>query len=399
MSLVYTMGGNVAGSGAVDSQVAEASPADKAARGRETGSTQVPGPPVRAEAEPAAGRHGADSTPPPARRQQPTGPGTVSARRAFTLVAATLGVLTLLRAPDLIHTGDGMTPGHTRDSVLALARPLDRVTRPLGLDWPGEHLSALFGHPDPHGASELTATAPPALTPPRTATSRPPAPPVVAPARVPTAADPLRVLVTGDSLTEELGPTIANTAPATVHARTDTRYGTGLVRPDFFDWAAHARQQLATDNPEVVVVALGANDGQGITMPSGAVLPAGSPQWVAEYQRRAEVVLGIWTDGGKRRVYWASLPPARSSRMNSLFDQLNGAVAAAARMVPGAKFLDLTAQLSDHGHYDDYLRSSTGQTVLARTRDGVHYTLDGARIVAAPILAAVGADVRLTAGH
>jgi hypothetical protein len=202
----------------------------------------------------------------------------------------------------------------------------------------------------------------------------------------------LRVLITGDSLTESLGPTIANDAPPTVHATTDTRYGTGLVRPDFFDWAAHARQQIATDNPEVVIVALGANDGQGFTMPDGTVLSAGSPAWVAEYERRAAAVLRIWTDNGKRRVYWVSLPPARSARMTGYFRQINGAVRDAAARVPGATFLDLTATLSVDGHYSDYLRDAGGRLVDARTLDGVHYTLDGAKIVAAPILARLESD-------
>ncbi|ADP78739.1 SGNH/GDSL hydrolase family protein [Pseudofrankia inefficax] len=334
----------------------------------------------------------------------------VPARRAFVLVAGTLVAVALLRAPAAVHTGEGMNQGRARDVVLALARPLDRFTRAVGLDWPDERLSALFGHPIPGtgadpAASELATAAslvPPAAgpgtSPGAAATGAGPtaAPPALTAPRVPTVADPLRVLVTGDSLTESLGPTIANTAPATVRAQTDTRYGTGLVRPDFFDWASHAREQVATRDPEVVVVALGANDAQGITMPNGQVLPAGSPGWVDEYRRRALVVLRIWADGGHRRVYWVSLPPARSGRMDGYFQQLNGAVADAVHQVPGTAFLDLGAQLSDHGHYSDYLRDAAGQSVLARTRDGVHYTLDGSRIVAAPVLARLASDFRLT---
>jgi hypothetical protein len=332
----------------------------------------------------------------------------VPARRAFGLVAGTLAAVALLRAPAAVHTGEGMPPGTARDVVLALARPLDRITRSLGLDWPDRRLASLFGH-DPRAAGDGLAAAaslvPQATDPVRQGAGAPPrgaapataSPPALAPLRQPTVADPLRLLVTGDSLTESLGPTVTNTGPATIRARTDTRYGTGLVRPDFFDWAAHAREQLATDPPEAVIVALGANDGQGITLPGGQVLPAGSPGWVDEYRRRALVVLRIWADGGRRRVYWVSLPPARSGRLDGYFRQLNDAVAAAAREVPGVTFLDLGAALSDHGHYSDYLRDAGGRTVLARTRDGVHYTLDGARIVAAPVLAAVERDYRLAA--
>ncbi|WP_261558672.1 DUF459 domain-containing protein, partial [Frankia tisae] len=197
---------------------------------------------------------------------------------------------------------------------------------------------------------------------------------------------PLRVLVTGDSLTESLGPTITNTAPDTVRAQTETRFGTGLVRPDFFDWAAHARVQVAERNPELVIVTMGGNDGQGITLADGTVLPAGSAEWAAEYQRRASVVMRIWTADGARRLLWLSLPPARSDRLNGYFRQLNAATAAATAGVNGASYLDLAPWLSKDGTYSDYLTAADGQAVLARSHDGVHLTLDGARIAAAHVI-------------
>jgi hypothetical protein len=342
----------------------------------------------------------------------------MSARRAFVLVALTLGVLGALRAPAMVHAGEGMRPGATRDLVLGVARPLARLSDRWALDRPGIRLSAVFGHHDADAPSELERAAdvavepPPPIGPtgPATAAGSPlaagptggagtrPARPIPPPRRVPTRADPLRVLVTGDSLTEALGPTIANEAPPTVHADTDTRFGTGLVRPDFFDWAGHAHDQIARRDPEAVVVIMGGNDGQGITMPDGRILAAGSPAWVDEYRRRATVVLRVWADGASRSVYWLSLPPARSAVLNGYFQQLNGAAAAATRQVPGARFIDLAPELSAGGRYSDYLRNPAGHTVLARTRDGVHLTLDGARIAAGPVLAALEGDYRLGAG-
>gem|GEM_PF-649579 len=398
MSLMQTIRVCVAGSWAVEIQVGEATAGcDAATAIRGQGPPRRPPAPVRREA-PATST--ASDSPSGSPSDSPS--RTVSARRAFALVTLSLVAVTLLRAPAAVHAGEGMPPGTTRDLLLTFSRPLATATQRLGIDWPDERLSALFGHGTPATRSELVEAASRersavALAGPNAAPTGPATipPAVLAPVRVPTVADPLRVLVTGDSLTESLGPTIANTAPPTVRTQTDTRFGTGLVRPDFFDWASHARDQLAQREPEVVVVALGANDGQGITLPDGTILPAGSPRWADEYQRRAAVLLRIWTDGGKHRVYWISLPPARSGRLDGYFRQLNDAVAVAARQVPGARFLDLTPELTDHGHYDDYLRDSAGHTVLARTHDGVHYTLDGARIVAAPVLAALATDYRL----
>ncbi|MCK9900347.1 hypothetical protein CC117_06120 [Parafrankia colletiae] len=323
----------------------------------------------------------------------------MSARRALILVTACLGLLAVLRSSAMVHAGEGMPPGTTRDLVLAVARPLDRVTSTLWLDRPDRLLTRAFGHPDPAGAkadsSELASAA--ALAEPPAdgrdgAARREGSGGEATRLRTPTAADPLRVLVTGDSLTESLGPTITNTAPAAIRAETDTRFGTGLVRPDFFDWATHARHQVSERNPEAVVVAMGGNDGQGITQPDGTILPAGSDEWAAEYRRRAIVLMRIWSDGGSRRVYWLGLPPARSETLNSYFTRMNEATRAAAERVPGARFLDLRPTLSTGGRYTDYLTDSGGRSVLIRTRDGVHLTLDGARMAAAPVLAVLAGD-------
>lgn len=326
----------------------------------------------------------------------------MSARRALVLVAACLGLLAVLRTSAMVHAGEGMPPGTTRDLVLGVARPLDRITSTLFLDRPDRMLTRAFGHPDPGAAkadsSELAAAA--ALAEPSAASGgsrdAKPAPAVqAAPLRTPTAAAPLRLLVTGDSLTESLGPTITNTAPAAIHAETDTRFGTGLVRPDFFDWATHARQQITDRNPEAVVAIMGGNDGQGITLPDGKILPPGTDEWAAEYRRRAIVLMRIWSDGGNRRVYWLGLPPARSTTLNGYFARMNESTRAAVGQIPGARFLDLAPALSNGGQYTDYLTDAGGHSVLIRTRDGVHLTLDGARIAAGPVLGTLEEDWHL----
>nr|WP_026239606.1 SGNH family hydrolase [Parafrankia discariae] len=328
----------------------------------------------------------------------------MSARRGLLFVVACLTLLAILRSAAMVHAGEGMPPGTTRDLVLGVARPLDRVASTLRLNQPDRLLTKAFGHPDPTvdktDDSELATAA--ALAEPDTNTGtgtgkgRGQDDAAARALRTPTAADPLRVLVTGDSLTESLGPTITRTAPSAIRAETDTRFGTGLVRPDFFDWATHAHQQVAERDPEAVVVAMGGNDGQGITQPDGTILPAGSPEWEAEYRRRAIVLMRIWSDGGTRRVYWLALPPARSSTLNDYFTRMNEATRAAADRVPGARFLDLRPTLSNNGAYTDYLTDGGGHSVLIRTRDGVHLTLDGARLAAAPVLRTLGEDWHLS---
>jgi hypothetical protein len=294
-----------------------------------------------------------------------------------------------------------MPAGTTRDLVLGVARPVDQVTGVLRLDRPAVALAGVFGNESSDASSSelLTGTGrddpPPVVTDAGAGQDPAGTAPAVAELRQPTTADPLRMLVTGDSLTESVGPAIASTAGDGVRADTDTKFGTGLVRPDFFDWAAYARTQIAERDPEAVVVAMGGNDGQGFTMPDGTILSTGTPEWVEEYRRRAIVIMQIWTDGGKRRVYWMSMPPARSSQLDGYYRKINEAVADAARRVPGVTYVDVAGRLSDNGRYTDYLRDDSGNTVLARTRDGVHLTLDGARMAAAIVLSAVRTEWKI----
>ncbi|WP_131745344.1 DUF459 domain-containing protein [Frankia sp. Cppng1_Ct_nod] len=332
----------------------------------------------------------------------------MSARQAARLVATSLGLLLILDASGMVHAGEGMPAGRTRSLVLAVGRPVDRVTSATGLDGLTRALASTFGHEAPtdsssglsvverpaaSGTSGTSGTsdaadAPGGISPQPSGTAPAPAPSL----RVPTAPDPLRLLVTGDSLTDGLGPTIAAGSEGAVHTDSDTRSGTGLVRPDFFDWATHAREQMANRDPEAVTVTLGGNDGQEITMPDGRVLPTGSPEWLAEYRRRTIVVMQIWSGGGRRQVYWMSLPPAREPKLNGFYHQISGVAADAAQQVPGVHFVNVSDRLSKNGAYSSYLTDDRGKTVLARTTDGVHLTLDGARIASDIFLAQINAD-------
>jgi len=207
--------------------------------------------------------------------------------------------------------------------------------------------------------------------------------------RMPTGANPLRLLVTGDSLTEYLGPELVDEAARAgpVRGLTDTQYGTGLVRPDYVDWSVLASQQVRADNPEAVVVMMGGNDDQNITVPSGQILRAGSPAWTREYERRAAICMRIWAHGGRRRVYWLSVPPARSPAWASVDGQINLALRWAAARVPGAQYLDILGPVTDRGRYADFVRNVQGQPVLVREPDGVHLNMAGSQIVAGEVLA------------
>ena len=203
----------------------------------------------------------------------------------------------------------------------------------------------------------------------------------------PTPSHPLRLLVTGDSLPGYLGPILLNEAAAIgpVRGAVDVHDGTGLTRPDFVDWSLVARRQVVTYHPDAVVVWMGGNDFQNMTLPAGHVFLAGTPAWTREYQRRVEICMRIWIHGGAQRIYWLAMPPARDPSWAYDDAQINTALRRAAARVPGAEYLDILGRITDHGRYADYVHAH-GQPELVREADGVHVNLTGSTIVAHEVL-------------
>lgn len=305
-----------------------------------------------------------------------------------------LGLALLFSARGIVHAGTGMEPGLKRDVTLAIGQPLLAVTDFVHLTWPWDRAEIALGRKMDEGSSSLLAAAPTgtpvtAAAQPAVAAKPTPIPtPTPKSLRAATAAHPLRLLVTGDSLTEFMGPALVNAATqmGPVKAWSDTHYGTGIVRPDFVDWAALARQQMQQYRPEAVVVFIGGNDFQNMTMPDGRIIQAASPEWTREYARRVAICMRLWTSGSGRRVYWLSMPPARDSAWSVANHQINVAIQQAAREVPGAQYLNVLGPVTDHGRYADFVEVNGTQTAV-RTPDGIHFTNDGSDIVAHEVLA------------
>jgi hypothetical protein len=274
--------------------------------------------------------------------------------------------------------------------------------------------SSVFPSSSP--ASSPAATTPPA--PPRTTSAAPathPAPPPpggvstnraceTPPAasaggypRAITTAAPLDLLVTGDSMQETEGPRLAAYANAKRHVVagcTVPKYSTGLVRDDFFDWPAYARQLAAQRDPEAVTFMIGGNDGQNMSI-GGRVVEAGSAEWAAEYQRRATAVMTAFADG-HRKVYWIGMPVARSDRLTKIYQVLDDAVRKAAADVPGVKFVDIWSMFAPNGHYQDSFADEYGTVRVMRGSDGIHLSTAGAEYLARRMLRILDADWHLT---
>lgn len=319
------------------------------------------------------------------------------ARRALGFVSLVLGTAALLDSGPLLTAAQAL-PGVEGVIATAIARPLNSLARVTHLNEPREALLSALGRKDAGTSNELTQLAA-ALPAPRAShdTTNIPKPIALPPLREGTPQRPLRVLVTGDSLSSFLGQQVIELTAKTkrVVGKISTHDGTGLARPDVFDWARGARTAVAQANPDVVIVALGANDDQGIALPGPRALQVGGKEWAQEYSRRAEVVMKIMIGKGHRRIYWMGLPVVREAKMDRDYRALNGALKTAASHVPGVTYVDTRTISQVHGKFSDYLYDS-GRRILARQPDGIHFTYEGSKIPAEKVLETAAPEMHLT---
>ncbi|MFZ5442020.1 MAG: DUF459 domain-containing protein [Myxococcota bacterium] len=191
------------------------------------------------------------------------------------------------------------------------------------------------------------------------------------------------VLLLGDSMMAgSLGSTLERSLSRTgLHVTRAAQLGTGLARPDLYDWMRVVPSLLERDQPRFVIVSLGAND--ATTLREGDEdIEYGEPRWREVYQARVEVLMRTLA-ASQARVLWLSLPPMRERRLSARAASLNGLFAATARRVPRVELLELDVLVGDRERqYATFVQGKDGRLVRYRLDDGVHLAPAGAQAVA-----------------
>lgn len=287
-----------------------------------------------------------------------------------------LGLWTLLDSGRLYRSATGSRLGARRSAALAVLRPLHRLRVAVGVDGERPRSPAR-----PAPVRVVPTEARTIAAAPRRVVARP------EPLRAGTSADPLRVLVVGDSVADGPGQRLAARLAPTgrIVTTVDARPSTGLSRPDSFDWPAHLADDLARGHPDVVVAMWGANDAQAMPLRSGAA-PFASPAWLDAYVARARAVTDEVLGAGARLV-WVGEPVMRSAAFDHDMQVIAGAVQGGMGRRAGAMFSDAAqAVATPDGRYADALPDAAGHQHLVRATDGVHLTWEGAdRLAAAEV--------------
>ena len=300
-------------------------------------------------------------------------PLTMPAGNVLIVVLIALTVAALFNSEAIVRAGESMQPGHTRDIVLSVGRPLDDVAGAIGFHLPRKGFDLAFGQESKTAeGTELEQGSTAILHRKRKVRQQA--------FRQPTRQDEVDVFVTGDSQAQFVGEILTDMLPSDLFdVSVVARNATGLTNPEFFNWEINARQEIAARKPDAVVMIMGGNDGFNVL-----------------HARRAAVVMRELGSNGKRPVYWVPPPTARDTKNNGIYATQNKAVEQAAPVVPGARYVDIYNTIN-HGRYSDELKID-GQRVLARQSDGVHFSRDGAVVPARLIFRAMAKDYKVLRG-
>jgi len=317
--------------------------------------------------------------------------------RVLFIGAVCFGLWFLLDAPSLQRAAKASPLGGRRTVSLDVTGPVAALSRTLGLDNVVGWTDEAFGR-TPGGGPQLAIRTHRAKSKPLPATSGTPTPTTLPLLNYhPTPATPLRVLVIGDSVGLDLGQPLVNALASygNVASYLDGQIDTGLSRPDYFNWPAELKVDLANQQPQLVVVMMGANDPQGLVTPGGS-LQFGQPGWDAEYSARVAAFIASANAAGAH-VLWVGMPPMQDPGLDAQLKHLDGLVQArVAQVGAGAKYLSSVPSLGDKtGAFVAYLPDRSGAEVNIRTPDGIHLTPGGGARLGAAVIQSIQGDLRI----
>lgn len=200
---------------------------------------------------------------------------------------------------------------------------------------------------------------------------------------------PMTVALVGDSMMAVgVGPNLARAfnASGNIKVVKAFRSGTGLIRPDVFNWPEEIPRLIGSHRPDVYICFMGANDAQD-TLLEGKLCRFGCEAWIREYQQRVRNLLAAMPrDQAQPLVVWIGLPRMRSEKFSRKIIQVNAIVRAGFEGTPNLLWVDSNPLLAPGDSYVEYLQDRNNRLVQIRADDGIHFTNAGALRIARGVL-------------
>jgi hypothetical protein len=335
-------------------------------------------------------------------------------------LASGLLVALLLEAAGLAIWAERLEVGMLRNVAQPVTQAWERVVTAVHLDLPRraalelrEHWSATLMPEAEAGthansaeeriapvmtveapSSTVSTTAKTATTQQKTAadsTQKLTSPQTPATAQAQTLATPalpsVQVALVGDSMMAVgLAPVLRRTMATQSGVRFVRAYrsGTGLGRPDVFNWPEQYPQLIGAARPGLVICSIGANDAQNFQL-DRTVYVFGTPAWKQVYADRVRQFARLLTRDGAR-VLWVGMPVMRENGFARRMASVNSLVKEVLTEFPQITWIDPNPYIAgEGGSFQQYLRDQRGKLVRLRADDGIHLSEDGAAYLVPPI--------------
>ncbi|MDO4643103.1 MAG: DUF459 domain-containing protein [Cardiobacteriaceae bacterium] len=198
------------------------------------------------------------------------------------------------------------------------------------------------------------------------------------------------VLFIGDSMMQSLAPHIQRELLTRYHIKSLNRGkpSSGLRYPDYYNWPEQLTA-LLQEHPDtrLIVVLLGANDPQDTPDPAAPEkkLIFGSEAWETFYRGEIQKILAAATEHNAQ-VLWIGPPLMKQPKYSKKVAQLDLLIAD--EMQRAGQHYQNTNRLfaKADGSYTAFLPDKHGKPIAVRKGDGIHFSLQGEKILTEEIL-------------
>jgi hypothetical protein len=200
------------------------------------------------------------------------------------------------------------------------------------------------------------------------------------------------VWVIGDSLAGGPGYTLGARGRATGVITTSVHGegGAGLVRTDVFDWSAFVAAERPPGTLDLVVVVMGANDGQAM-LPVRGGAEFGTEEWDRAYASLVDAFLDQLL-AFSSRIYWVGPPIMADPGYDSTIRHINRILRERAALRLEVRYIDAYALFSYRGRYTTEFPGPGGDPVRVRSEDGIHFSPEGADRLARRLMEVITAE-------
>jgi lysophospholipase L1-like esterase len=318
-----------------------------------------------------------------------------TARDAVGAIALVALLLVLFAGGSIRDATAQIDPGIGHDIVDAVGGPTQWIADRFPLDEAQHELTGGLS-PDEAltagGFDEATAT-----TPGGAARVPPVTPDAFDPASIGAQPPPKQelgtLLVTGDSLSTPLDTELARRlAPDGVDVVREPHLGTGISNSALTDWGQLSTAQVAKEDPDAVVVFIGANEGYGMPGPGGEEVECCGADYAAIYANRVRQVMDTYRRGGAAKVYWLTVMTPRDNDAARVSKLVNESIRVAAQPWAGQiRIVDTVPVFTPGERYSDAIEVDGSETIV-RESDGIHLNDEGSSIAADLVLERVDND-------